>query len=80
MYDKVSISSDGRLLAAGGPSAVALWDFPTGKELAFLPGSPYHFAAFKNGSPRQGGDPKQEETLLITQANGLFRRTIHSEK
>ena len=39
-YRSVAITVDGRLLAAGADGGFALWDLPTGMEVAFLAGSP----------------------------------------
>ena len=44
-YRSVDISLDGRLLAGGADGGFALWDLPTGMELAFLEGSPFNFVA-----------------------------------
>ncbi len=78
-YRSVAISTEGRFLAAGADGGIALWDLPTGKELAFLEGSPFNFVAFEHGSPPKGVEERPEATLLTMEVNGLFRRPIRGE-
>ncbi|MGO9917137.1 MAG: protein kinase domain-containing protein [Isosphaeraceae bacterium] len=77
-YRSVDISLDGRLLAAGADGAFALWDLPTGKELAFLEGSPFNGVAFEHRPPATVGAQAPEEMLLTMQVNGLCRRPIRA--
>ena len=79
-YRGVAISRDGRFLAAGADGGIALWDLPTGKELAFLEGPPFNFVAFEHGSPPKGVEERPKATLLTMEVNGLFRRPILGEQ
>jgi serine/threonine protein kinase/WD40 repeat protein len=74
-YGVVAISPDGRYLAAGAVGAFALWDFPSGKELAFQEGSPFNFVTFEQGSRTE----KQEAALLHMGVSGLSRWPIRAE-
>jgi eukaryotic-like serine/threonine-protein kinase len=67
-YACSAISADGRLLAGGGNGAgVGLWDFSSGKLLAFLDG-PHNFVLWEPSG-----------ALLTMGRSGLFRRTILRE-
>jgi WD40 repeat protein len=79
-YRSVAITLDGRLLAAGADGGFALWDLPTGTELAFLEGSPFNSVAFENRPSGTVVAQTQEVTLLTMQENGLFRRPIRAER
>jgi WD40 repeat protein len=70
LYGCSAVSADGRLLAAGAHGGVGLWDLPSGKNLAFIEGSPGHNYVLLEPS----------EALLTMGQNGLFRRTIHRDK
>ncbi len=79
-FFSLAMSDDGRLVAVGGRAgAIGVWDVRSGKELAILAGAPgYNHAGFvPRPTPNNAG--KIEETLLITSANGFFRRSIHFE-
>ncbi len=78
-YHSAAIAPDGRLLVAGAEGGFALWDLPTGKELAFVEGSPFNFVAFENRPAGKVVAQTQEVTLLTMEADGLFRRPIRAE-
>jgi serine/threonine protein kinase/WD40 repeat protein len=46
-YDQSAISPDGRILAAGMPDGVALWNLPNGKPLTFLPAGHFKGVRFE---------------------------------
>jgi WD40 repeat protein len=74
-YASVSSSTDGRLLAAGAAGEVTLWDWSTGKELAFQEGSSFNLVAFEDASPRVAGKA-MPEALLVMRDSGLIRLPI----
>jgi serine/threonine protein kinase/WD40 repeat protein len=78
-YAGLSMTSDGRLLAAGSPwGNVCLWDLHSGRELAFLEEAPgYSVVAFEPRPLRANEAGTHEETLLTRGGKGLFRRSIH---
>ena len=78
-YRSAAITPDGRLLAAGADGGFALWDLPTGKELAFLEGSPFNYVAFENRPAGKVVAQAHEVTLLTMEVDGLFRRPIRAE-
>jgi serine/threonine protein kinase/WD40 repeat protein len=72
-YGCSAISADGHLLAGGGGGSgpgVGLWDFSSGKLLAFLEGEGSHDFVLWEPSG----------ALLTTGRNGLFRRTVHRDQ
>jgi eukaryotic-like serine/threonine-protein kinase len=73
--ETISISSDGRWIAAGGLWETALWDLSTGRELAFQEGSSFNYVAFDNASPRAAGKERRE-ALLVMRDSGLVRVPI----
>ena len=67
-YACSAISADGRLLAGGGNAVgIGLWDFSSGKLLAFLEGD-YNFVLWEPSG-----------ALLVMGESGLFRRTVRRD-
>ncbi|MGH7136644.1 MAG: WD40 repeat domain-containing protein, partial [Pirellulales bacterium] len=79
-YGWVAISATARFLAAGASGGIALWDLPTGKELAFLQDSPFNIVAFANSSPPDDVTGAEGATLLAMQSKGLFRLPVRADK
>ena len=67
-YSCSAISADGRLLAGGSASGSGLWDFPSGKLLAFFEDNSHNFVLWEPSG-----------ALLIMGQNGLFRRPIRRD-
>jgi WD40 repeat protein len=55
---------------------VPIWDFPGGKELAFLEESPWNIAAWDNAPVRVPAPGRTEAVLLTRGVNGTLLRTI----
>jgi WD40 repeat protein/tRNA A-37 threonylcarbamoyl transferase component Bud32 len=61
---------DGRILAVPVETGVALWEFPSGRELAFLPTGPWsRWAAFEPGG-----------ALLTSNATGTYRWPVKEDR
>jgi WD40 repeat protein len=74
-YYDPAFSPDGKLLIAGG-SGVTIWDFPGGKELAFLEGSPWNISTWDNTPARVPAPGRTEAALLTSSGDGTLLRTV----
>jgi WD40 repeat protein len=68
-YQSVSVSPDGRLLAAGMTDGFALWDLASGRELAFIP----------TGGHDNLGHFEPSGSLVVLCPSGVFRRSLEKE-